>query len=71
MPSPSVPALDTKSEPQLAAVGLAWALRRAALGVLILAVTVGAVAWLFNASIEPDGPTAEPASRAEYALPQN
>jgi hypothetical protein len=71
MPSPTVPALDPKNEPQLASVGLGWALRRTALGVLILVVAVGAVAWLFNAGIEPDGATSEPASRGEYALPQN
>lgn len=33
---------------------LAWALRRAAIGVVILAVTIGGAAWLFNASIEPE-----------------
>jgi hypothetical protein len=67
MASPTVPALDPKSEPQLATLG--WALRRAALGVLILAVTVGTVAWLFNAGIEPDGATAGSDQHSEYALP--
>jgi len=71
MSSPTVPALDPKNEPDLAPLGLGWALRRAALGVLILVVTVGAVAWLLNASIEPDGATTTPASHSEYALPQN
>ena len=71
MPSPTIPALDPKNDPQLATPGLGWALRRAALGVLILAVTVSAVAWLFNASIEPDGPASGPASHSEYALPQD
>lgn len=71
MPSPTVPALDPQNEPELAPLGLGWALRRAALGVLILVVTVGAVAWLLNASIEPDAATTAPASHSEYALPQN
>lgn len=35
-------------------VTLGWALRRAALGVVILAVAMGAVAWLTYASIDPD-----------------
>jgi hypothetical protein len=69
MSSPTVPALDPKDEPQLATLG--WALRRAALGVLILAVAVGTVAWLFNAGIEPDTTTGGPASHSEYALPSN
>jgi len=69
MPSPTVPAFEPKHEPQVATLG--WALRRAALGMLILLVTAGAVAWLLDASIEPDGATAGPASQSEYALPQN
>ncbi len=34
-------------------VSWSWALRRAALGILILASAVGLVAWLTYASIEP------------------
>jgi hypothetical protein len=67
MPSPTVPHFEPQEEPQLATLG--WALRRAALGLFILLVTVSMVAWLFNASIEPDGATAGPASHSEYALP--
>jgi hypothetical protein len=67
MSSPTVPALDQKAGPQIATLG--WALRRAALGLLILLVGVGAVAWLLNASIEPDATTG-PASQSEYAVPQ-
>jgi hypothetical protein len=68
----SVPGLtlEPQPEPQLATLG--WALRRAALGLLILLAASMLVAWLFYASIEPDGPaTAGPASQSEYALPQN
>ncbi len=52
-------------EPQLATLG--WALRRAALGLLILLVAVALGTWLFYASIELEGPP----SQSEYALPQN
>lgn len=31
-----------------------WALRRAAMGVMILAVTIGVAAWLLYAAIDPD-----------------
>jgi hypothetical protein len=50
-------------EPQLATFG--WAVRRAALGLLILVAAVTLGAWLFNASIEGD------TSHSEYAVPQN
>ena len=71
MSSPTAPdvSADREDEPQLATLG--WALRRAALGLLILLLAVAAVAWLFNASIDPEEATAGPASRSEYALPQN
>jgi hypothetical protein len=71
MSSPSVPdlSLEPPQPPQLATLG--WALRRAALGLLILSVTIAAVAWLFNAGIEPEGTAVDPASHSEYALPQN
>ncbi len=52
--------------PQLMTLG--WALRRAALGLAILLTVAVLSAWLFYASIEPDG-TAGPGARSEYALP--
>jgi hypothetical protein len=52
--------------PQLMTIG--WALRRAALGLLILLTAAGLSAWLLYASIEPDG-AAGPGARSEYALP--
>lgn len=67
MSSPSASGLSVQQqrEPQLATLG--WTLRRAALGLLILLAAVALGAWLFNASIELEGP----ASQSEYALPQN
>jgi hypothetical protein len=67
----SVPglSLEPQPEPQLATLG--WALRRAALGLLIVLVATMLVAWLFYVSIEPDGATTGRASQSEYALPQN
>jgi hypothetical protein len=47
---------------------LGWALRRAALGLTILLVTTGLGAWLFYASIEPEGARG-PGAQSEYALP--
>jgi hypothetical protein len=47
---------------------LGWALRRAALGLLILLTAAGLSAWLLYASIEPDG-AGGPGARSEYALP--
>lgn len=47
---------------------LGWALRRAALGLAILLVATGLAAWLFYASIEPDG-VSGPGAQSEYALP--
>jgi hypothetical protein len=44
-----------------------WALRRAALGLLILLVTVALGVWLFYASIEAEGPP----SQSGYAEPRN
>lgn len=52
--------------PQLMTLG--WALRRAALGLVILLTVAGLSAWLLYASIEPDG-TSGPGARSEYALP--
>ncbi len=47
---------------------LGWALRRAALGLVILLTVAVLSAWLLYASIEPDGTTG-PGGRSEYALP--
>jgi hypothetical protein len=47
---------------------LGWALKRAALGLAILLVATGFGAWLFYASIEPDGARG-PGAQSEYALP--
>lgn len=57
--------LETR-QPQLATLG--WAVRRAALGLLILLTVAGLSAWLLYVSIEPDG--ASPGSDSEYAIPQ-
>jgi hypothetical protein len=67
MSSPSAPGLsvEPQREPQLATLG--WAVRRTALGLLILMVAVTLGVWLFNASIETEGTL----SQSEYALPQN
>jgi hypothetical protein len=46
--------------PQIATLG--WALRRAAWGLLVLAVTVMLGAWLLYASIDPDEAAAGGAS---------
>ena len=69
MSSPSVPNLsyEPQREPQLATLG--WALRRAALGLLILLGAAGLGAWLLHASIEPDAPSDAPGSQSEHALP--
>lgn len=64
-PSASGLSVEQRHEPQLATLG--WALRRAALGLFILLVAVASGAWLFYASIEPEGLP----SQSEYALPQN
>lgn len=53
--------------PQLPSVG--WALRRTALGLLILSATVVLAAWLFYASIDPDEAAAGPSAPSEQALP--
>jgi hypothetical protein len=47
---------------------LGWALRRAALGLAILLTVAVLSAWLFYASLEPDG-TTSPGTRSEYAFP--
>ena len=54
--------------PQLMTLG--WALRRAALGLLILLTMAVLSAWLLYASIEPDGTTGTGA-QSDYALPSS
>jgi len=49
---------------------LGWALRRAALGLLILLVMVVLAAWLFYASIEPDEAVASAPHQNGYAAPR-
>ena len=68
MSSPSIPDLSFEQQrvPQVATLG--WALRRAALGLLILFGVAGLAAWLLYASIEPDPSSA---AHSEYALPPN
>jgi len=71
MSAPGVPdvSFESQREPQLATLG--WALRRAALGLLILLTVAALSAWLLYASIEPDGASTGPPSQSEYALPPN
>jgi hypothetical protein len=53
--------------PQLVTLG--WALRRAALGLLMLAAMVILGAWLLYASIDPDEASASAPAAAESAGP--
>lgn len=48
---------------------MGWALRRTALGLLILLTTVMLAAWLLYASIDPDEAAAGPSAASEQALP--
>lgn len=49
------PELMISQEPQtVAGFTLGWALKRAVLGLLIMMIGCGSVAWLLYASIEPD-----------------
>jgi hypothetical protein len=50
--------------PQLMTLG--WALRRAALGLVILLTVAVLSAWLLYASIEPDGTMTGPGARSDY-----
>ncbi len=71
MSSPTRPsdiALEIEPRPQLATLG--WALRRAALGLLILVVMVVLLAWLFYAGIDPDEAAAGSPTQSGYAAPQ-
>ena len=54
--------------PQLPSVG--WALRRTALGLLILSAMVVLGAWLFYASIDPDEASAGPSAPIEQTPPR-
>jgi hypothetical protein len=65
---PSDIALEIQPRPQLATLG--WALRRAALGLLLLVVMVVLGAWLFYASIDPDEAAASSPPQNGYADPQ-
>ena len=57
-----------ESQPQLATLG--WALRRAALGLLLLVVMVVLGAWLFYAGIDPNEAAASSPAQDGYAAPQ-
>lgn len=63
--------MSSTTEPALAAVApqrpvtLAWALKRALLGIVIITVAMGGVAWLTYASTEPDGDITGPAKSAK------
>ena len=59
---------QAQRQPQIATLG--WALRRAALGILILAATVTLGAWLLYASIEPEETGAGPQAPSETSSPQ-
>ena len=65
--SPSSVRETLPQPPQLPSVG--WALRRTALGLLILAALVVLGAWLLYASIDPDEASAGPSAPSEQALP--
>ena len=59
----------TDRKPQAPTLG--WALRRAALGLLMLFAMVTVVAWLFWAGIEPDdAAAADGTGAAQEAAPQ-
>jgi hypothetical protein len=69
MPSPSQLPDALPPPPQLATLG--WAVRRAALGLLILMVMVVLGAWLFYASIDVDEAAASsPAAVGSAPVPQ-
>ena len=60
--------IGAQHEPQLATLG--WALRRAALGLLMLLVMVTLGAWLMYASIEPDDTATGMAPGGQVSGPQ-
>jgi hypothetical protein len=61
--------LPQSPPPQLLTLG--WALRRAALWLLMLFVMVFVLGWLFYAGIDPDEASAGPFAPAEQAQPRN
>jgi hypothetical protein len=61
--------LPQSPPPQLLTLG--WALRRAALWLLMLFVMVVVLGWLFYAGIDPDEASAGPSAAAEQAQPRN
>jgi hypothetical protein len=64
---PNVPIESPAQPPQLATLG--WALRRAALGILVLLTLVTLGAWLLYASIDPeDAAPGEPAPAGTAVL---
>lgn len=66
----SVPEILSQSPPpQLLTLG--WALRRAALWLLMLFVMVFVLGWLFYAGIDPDEASAGSFAPAEQAQPRN
>ena len=66
----SVPEILPQSPPpQLLTLG--WALRRAALWLLMLFVMVFVLGWLFYAGIDPDEASAGPFAPTEQAQPRN
>jgi hypothetical protein len=63
---------DAAPDASLRPVTLGWALKRALLGIAILVLAMGSVAWLTYASIDPDlergdEPSAAKASQAPMA----
>lgn len=46
--------VNTEPNQTVGSLSLGWALKRAALGLLIMAIGCGGAAWLLYASIEPD-----------------
>lgn len=69
MSSPSVSDVSFDRHPAPHTVTLAWTLRRAALGLVILLGAAAFGAWVMHASIEPDAAGA--AVHGEYAVPSN
>ncbi len=69
--------MPSSTEPALAAgvpqrpVTLGWALKRALLGIVIISVTMGGVAWLTYASTDPDldDPATTKAAKVPRAAP--
>jgi hypothetical protein len=60
------------AEAPLQPITLGWALKRAVLGIVILAVAMGGVAWLTYASIDPELERGEvpKAVKATHTIPE-